>query len=75
METVLFSKKCCEMEEYKLIVPVNGAITLNITAESIEEAVDILLKKQESLENHPCGKLNLELDKVVVIPVEPKTFN
>ena len=63
------------MEEYKLIVPVTGAITLNITAESIEEAVDILLKKQETLEKHPCGKLNLELDKVVAIPVESKTFN
>jgi hypothetical protein len=63
------------MEEYKLIVPVTGAITLNITAESIEEAVDILLKKQEALEKHPYGKLNLELDKVVAIPVESKTFN
>lgn len=63
------------MEEYKLIVPVTGAITINVTAESIEEAVDILLKKQEALEKHPCGQLNLELDKVVVIPVEPKTFN
>ena len=63
------------MEEYKLIVPVTGAIILNITVESIEEAVDILLKKQEALEKHPCGKLNLELDKIVVIPVEPKTFN
>lgn len=37
------------MEEYKLIVPVTGAITLNITAESIEEAVDILLKKTRSV--------------------------
>ena len=63
------------MEEYKLIVPISGALTLNITAESIEEAVDILLKKQEALENHPCGKLNLEIDKIVVIPEEPKTFN
>lgn len=63
------------MEEYKLIVPISGAITLNITAESIEEAVDILLKKQEALESHPCGKLNLEIDKIVVIPEEPKTFN
>lgn len=63
------------MDEYKLIIPLTGIITLNITAESVEEAIDILLKKQEALENHPYGKLNLELDKVVVIPVEPKTFN
>lgn len=63
------------MEEYKLIVPVTGAITLNITAESIEEAVDILLKKQEELEKHPHCKLNLELDKVVAIPIEPKILS
>ena len=62
------------MEEYKLIVPLNGVLTLSITAESIEEAVDILLKKQEALENHPYGKLNLELDKVLAIPVNPKTL-
>ena len=59
------------MEEYILIVPVTGAITINITAESIEEAVE----KTRSVRKHPCGKLNLELDKVVVIPVESKTFN
>ena len=63
------------MEEYKLIVPLSGVIIQNIIAELIEDAVNILLKNQESLEHHPCGKLNLELDKVVVIPVEPKTFN
>ena len=63
------------MEEYKLIIPVSGSITINITAESLEEAIEILLKKQESLEKHPCGKLNLELDKVIVIPVEPKIPN
>ena len=63
------------MEEYKLIIPVSGSITTNITAETLEEAIDILLKKQESLEKHPCGKLNLELDKVVAIPVESKILN
>ena len=63
------------MEEYKLIIPVSGSITTNITAETLEEAIDILLKKQEALEKHPCGKLNLELDKVVAIPIEPKILN
>ena len=63
------------MNEYKIIIPISGAITINITAESVEEAVDILLKRQEVLENHPYGKLNLEVDKIVVIPEEPKTFN
>lgn len=63
------------MNEYKIIIPISGAITINITAESVEEAVDILLERQEVLENHPYGKLNLEIDKIVVIPEEPKTFN
>lgn len=63
------------MNEYKIIIPISGAITINITAESVEEVVDILLERQEVLENHPYGKLNLEIDKIVVIPEEPKTFN
>lgn len=63
------------MNEYRISVPVNGMISINIAAESLDEAIEILLKKQEALENHPCGKLNLELDKVMVIPVDPKTFN
>lgn len=63
------------MKEFRISVPVNGVISINISAESLDEAIEILLKKQEALENHPCGHLNLELDKVTVIPVEPKTFN
>ena len=63
------------MNEYKIIIPISGVITINITSESIEEAVDVLLEKQEALEKHPCGKLNLELDKVIAIPVEPKILN
>jgi hypothetical protein len=50
-------------------------ITISIGAESIDDAVDILLKKQPDLERHPMGKLDLEIDKIIVIPVEPKTFN
>lgn len=63
------------MKEFRISVPVNGMISINISAESLDEAIEILLKKQEALENHPCGHLNLELDKVTVIPIEPKTFN
>lgn len=62
------------MNSYKISVPVTGMLTLPIGAESIEEAIEILLKKQEALENHPCGHLNLELDKVIVIPDDPKNF-
>ena len=63
------------MKEFRFSIPVNGMISLNISAESLEEAIDILLKKQEALENHSWGKLNLELDNLYVIPVEPKTFS
>lgn len=63
------------MKEFRISAPVNGMISINISAESLEEAIEILLKKQEALENHPCGHLNLELDKVTVIPVEPNIFS
>lgn len=63
------------MKEFRISVPVNGVISINISAESLDEAIEILLKKQEALENHPCGHLNLELDKITVIPVEPNIFS
>ena len=63
------------MQEFRLSIPITGMITVPVAAESIDEAIDILLKKQSDLERHPMGKLNLEVDKIIVIPVEPKTFN
>ena len=63
------------MKEFRISVPVNGMISINISAESLDEAIEILLKKQEALENHPCGHLNLELDKVTIIPIEPNIFS
>ena len=63
------------MQEFRLSIPVTGMITVPVAAESIDEAIDVLLKKQPDLERHPMGKLDLEIDKIIVIPVEPKTFN
>lgn len=63
------------MQEFRLSIPITGMITVPVGAESIDEAIDILLKKQHDLERHPMGKLDLEIDKIIVIPVEPKTFN
>lgn len=63
------------MQEFKLSIPITGMITVPISADSVEEAIDILLEKQPDLERHPMGKLNLEVDNIIVIPVEPKTFN
>ena len=58
-----------------IMSPTDLSISINISAESLDEAIEILLKKQEALENHPCGHLNLELDKITVIPVEPNIFS
>ena len=63
------------MNEYKIIIPIDGAITLNVVAETIEDAVNIILTKQEELEKHPNGKLNLKLDNVIVIPNESIILN
>lgn len=63
------------MQEFRLSIPVTGMVSISISAESVEEAIDILLEKQPDLERHPMGKLNLEVDNIIVIPVEPKTFN
>ena len=63
------------MCEFEFIAPITGVINIKISAKTIEDAVDILLKKQSDLEQHPFGKLNLEIDKIVVIPNNSKTFN
>ena len=63
------------MQEFRLSIPITGIITISIGADSIDEAINVLLKKQPDLERHPMGKLDLEIDKIIVIPIEPKTFN
>jgi hypothetical protein len=50
-------------------------INLSVYTESLEEAVEKLVEKQSELESIPNGFLNLELDHVIIIPIEPKTFN
>jgi hypothetical protein len=63
------------MQEFRISVPVNGMINLSIYAESLEEAVEKLVEKQPELESIPNGFLSLELDHVIIIPIDPKTFN
>lgn len=63
------------MQEFRISVPINGMINLSIYAESLEEAVEKLVEKQPELESIPNGFLNLELDRVIIIPIDPKTFN
>lgn len=55
------------MKEYNLIVPVIGTVQLSICAEDAEEALGILLDKQEDLERLPYGHLEMELSKIIVI--------
>lgn len=55
------------MKEYNLIVPVIGTVQLLICAEDAEEALEILLDKQEDLERLPYGHLEMELSKIIVI--------
>jgi hypothetical protein len=50
-------------------------VNVSITAESLTEAINQLIEQQEELEKIPHGYLDLELDKVIVIPIEPNTFS
>jgi hypothetical protein len=50
-------------------------INISIHAESLQEAIDAVIEKQDELESIPNGSLNLELNNVIVIPIEPKTFS
>lgn len=63
------------MQEFRISIPVNGMINISICAESLQEAIDAVIEKQDELENIPNGSLNLELNNVIVIPIEPKTFS
>lgn len=63
------------METFNIFIPVTGTVSVSVTADSLEDAIEVLLDQKESLERCPNGKLNLELDKVIVIPEEPKNFS
>jgi hypothetical protein len=63
------------MNEYKLIVPVFGSINLTICAESTEEAINILVAKQNDLEMIPHGHIEMELSKILVIENEINESN
>lgn len=63
------------MQEFRISIPVNGMINISVCAESLQEAIDTVIEKQDELETIPNGSLNLELNNVIVIPIEPKTFS
>jgi hypothetical protein len=50
-------------------------INISVCAESLQEAVDAVIEKQDELRTIPNGSLNLDLSNIIVIPIEPKTFS
>ena len=63
------------MKSYNLIIPVTGAIQLNICAEDTSEALNILMNKKPDLETLPNGHLDMEISKIIVIETELNEYN
>lgn len=63
------------MQEFRISIPVDGMINISVCAESLQEAIDAVIEKQDELTNIPNGSLNLNLSNIIVIPIEPKTFS
>lgn len=63
------------MNSYNFIIPVTGAIQLNIVAEDASEALNILLTKRPDLETLPNGHLEMEISKIIVIETELNEYN
>ena len=60
------------MKEFKFHIPIEGLLTIPIVANSVEEALQILLDKKETYEKHPLGKLELKLEDALAIEANPK---
>ena len=60
------------MKEFKFHVPVEGLLTIPIVADSVEEALQILLDKKDAYEKHPMGKIELKIEDALVIEANPK---
>ena len=60
------------MKEFKFHIPVDGMLSIPIVAETIEEALNILIDKQDVFEKHPMGHLNLKLDEALAVEANPK---
>ena len=63
------------MQEFRISIPVDGMINISICAESLQEAIDAVVEKQDELTTIPNGSLNLDLGNIIIIPIEPKTFS
>ena len=63
------------MQEFRISIPVDGMINISVCAESLQEAVDAVVEKQDELTTISNGSLNLDLGNIIIIPIEPKTFS
>lgn len=63
------------MQEFRISIPVDGMVNISIYAESLQEAIDAVIEKQDELTTIPNGSLHLDFSNIIVIPIEPKTFN
>lgn len=63
------------MQEFRISIPVDGIINISICAESLQEAINTVIEKQDELTTISNGSLNLDLSNIMVIPIEPKTFS
>lgn len=60
------------MKEFKFHIPIEGLLTIPIVADSVEEALQILLDKKAAYEKHPMGKIELKIEDALVIEANPK---
>lgn len=60
------------MKEFKFHVPVDGLLSISICADTVEEALEILLNKKEAYEKHPFGTLNLKIEDALAVEANPK---
>ena len=60
------------MKEFKFHIPVDGLLSISIVADSVEDAVNILLEKKSSFEQHPLGQLNLKIEDALAVEANPK---
>lgn len=54
------------MKKFSFMIPVHGVITTDIVADTPEEALNILTEKKASLEYHPMGHIELELESALI---------
>jgi hypothetical protein len=60
------------MKEFKFHIPVDGLLSIPIVADTVEEALEILLSKKDAYEHHPLGNLNLKIEDALAVEANPK---